>query len=199
HVESAFDTDLFAPALARLREISANGTAAALDPQRRQKAQRLIVDHARSTLFAGLVGVVPGRDGRESVPRSLIRRAARTGHSLGLTRPFLGELLEPLAEAHGNLLTSDERAATPTIARMLTDEERGFQRTLAAGLRELDRLRPDERAVIHGERLFTLHAERGFPSDLAGEILAERGLAVDWSGYERAMAAHRAVSREHKA
>jgi alanyl-tRNA synthetase len=103
--------------------------------------------------------------------------------------------LESLAWAHGALLTPDERAVTPMIARMVTDEERGFQRVLAAGLRELDRLRPDERGVIPGERLFTLHAERGFPSDLAGEILAERGLAVDWSGYERAMAAHRETSK----
>lgn len=198
-VETAFDIDLFAPALIRLREISANETTAALDLQRRAKAQRLIVDHARSALFAGLAGVVPGRDGRESVMRSLIRRAARTGRSLGLTRPFLGELLEPLATTHGALLTPDERAATPTIARMVTDEERGFQRVLAAGLRELDRLRPDERGVIPGERLFTLHAERGFPADLAGEILAERGLVVDWSGYERAMAAHRVISRVREA
>ena len=199
HVETAFDIDLFAPALTRLREISANDTAAALDPTRRLKAQRLIVDHARSALFAGLAGVVPGRDGRESVPRSLIRRAARTGRSLGLSRPFLGELLEPLTEAHDALLTPEERAATPMIARLVTDEERGFQRVLVAGLRELDRLRPDERGVIPGERLFILHAERGFPSDLAGEILAERGLTVDWPGYERAMAAHREISREGKA
>jgi alanyl-tRNA synthetase len=82
---------------------------------------------------------------------------------------------------------------------MVTDEEHGFQRALAAGLRELDRLRPDERGVIPGERLFTLHAERGFPSDLAGEILAERGMAVDWSGYERVMEAHRVISRERQA
>ena len=194
-VETVFDVDLFAPAMERLGELAGNGHASSLTDGQRVKARRLIVDHARSALFASLAGVVPGRTGSESVVRRLIRRAARYGRSLGIERPFLGELIEPLARAHGELVTIQEWERLGDVARILTDEERGFQRVLAAGMREVDRMAPDERGLIPGETLFTLHAERGFPSDLAGELLEERGLTVDWFGYERAMAAHRAISQ----
>ena len=194
-VETVFDIDLFAPALLRLDELTGGETSGPLTERQRVKARRLIVDHARSALFASLAGVVPGRTGSESVVRRLIRRAARYGRSLGVERPFLGELMEPLARAHGDLITSDEWERLGDVARVVTEEERSFQRVLAAGMREVERMAPDERGLVPGERLFTLHAERGFPADLASELLEERGLGVDWFGFERAMAAHRAISR----
>jgi alanyl-tRNA synthetase len=142
-----------------------------------------------------LPGVAPGRDGRASVVRRLIRRAARQGRILGLEEPFLGELVAPLAEAHTALLAPEERERVPAVARLLTDEERRFARVLTWGLRRLEQLPPGEGGLVPGAEIFRLEAERGFPADLAGEVLAERGLTVDWPDYERAVAAHRAISR----
>jgi alanyl-tRNA synthetase len=192
---SIFAIDLFRPALERLRELE--GSECDRDEARAERARRVIVDHARAALLAGLAGVVPGNLGRASVLRRLIRRAARQGRALGIERPFLGELLEPLARAHGSLLTVEEQGRVAEVARMVTDEERRFVRVLTAGLRALERIAADTGGdgVVTGERLFLLHAERGFPADLAAEALAERGLTVDWSGYEQALAEHRAVSR----
>jgi alanyl-tRNA synthetase len=127
--------------------------------------------------------------------RGLIRRAARQGRLLGLDGPFLSALVAPLAEAHAGVLTPAERERLPALAGTLADEEARFARVLTAGLRHLARLQPDARGLVSGERLFALHADRGFPADLAAEVLAERGLGVDWAGYDRALAAHRAVSR----
>ncbi len=190
--ESVFEIDLFAPAAARLAELAPS------DPEQdgpvERRARKMIVDHARAALFAGLAGVEPGRDGRGSVVRRLIRRAARRGRILGLADPFLGELVAPLAEAHKTLLGPEERGRVPMLARTLADEEARFARVLTAGLRHLARLEPDERGVVPGERIFALQADRGFPPDLAAEVLAERGLGVDWTGYERVLAEHRAVS-----
>jgi alanyl-tRNA synthetase len=114
---------------------------------------------------------------------------------LGITRPFLSELLKPLAEAHGSLLTGEEHALVPSLVRMLAHEEALFERVLTVGLRYLSQVEPDEHGIVSGEHLFKLHAERGFPADLAAEVLAERGLQVDWPGYERALEEHRSVSR----
>jgi alanyl-tRNA synthetase len=194
-VPSGFDLDIFAPALARLDELTPPDAVQRVAPERLVRARRMIVDHVRAVLFAGLEGVVPGRDGRDSVVRRLIRRASRQGRVLGIEGPFLGELVAPLVAGHGTLLTGDERARAPRVAELLADEERRFARTLSAGLRYLDRLTPDAEGRIPGERIFTLHAERGFPADLAAEILADRGLTVDWPGYEHALEAHREVSR----
>jgi alanyl-tRNA synthetase len=192
-VESAFDIDLFAAAAARLAALAPVRQGDGDPVQRR--ARRMIVDHARAALFAGLAGVEPGRDGRGSVVRRLIRRAARQGRILGLDEPFLGELAAPLAEAHAPLLTPEERDRVPLVARTLADEEARFTRVLTVGLRHLARLEPGTDGLVPGARIFALHADRGFPADLAAEVLAERGLGVDWSGYDRALAEHRMVSR----
>jgi alanyl-tRNA synthetase len=93
------------------------------------------------------------------------------------------------------LFSPDERQRAPHIATLLTDEERRFEHVLTTGLRLLDRMKPDAAGIISGERLFRLHAERGFPADLAAEILAERGIAVDWQGFEAAMERHQTISR----
>ena len=189
-----FDTDLFAGAQQRLAELGPGVSKAGESPER-QRARRVIVDAARSALYIGLAGVVPHRDGRGSVLRRLIRRAARQGRTLGIEQPFLGELVAPLIERGEDLFSPDERERALIIATLLTGEERGFARMLRSALPLLDRMRPDSGEVISGEDLFRLHAERGFPADLAAEILAERGLQVDWPGFEAAMARHHAISR----
>lgn len=186
-----FETDLFAGAQQRLAELApADG-----DTPAQQRARRVIVDAVRSTLYIGLAGVVPRPDGRGSVVRRLIRRAARHGRVLGLAQPFLGELVSPLVERAGDLFSPDERLRTSEIATLLSDEERRFTRVLTTGLRLLERIQPGADGVVSGQQLFLLHAERGFPADLAAEALAERGVHVDWPGFEAAMERHHAISR----
>jgi alanyl-tRNA synthetase len=114
---------------------------------------------------------------------------------LGLTDPFLGELAQPLLEAHAGLLPADVSERLPALRDLLRDEEAHFARVLTLGLRHLARLEPDARGLVPGAAVFALFAARGFPPDLAGEVLAERGLGVDWPGYARALEEHRAVSR----
>ena len=101
----------------------------------------------------------------------------------------------PLVQGHAGLLTPEEGLRVPEVVSMLANEEERFSRVLTIGLRHLAQLEPGEHGLVPGERLFELHAEKGFPSDLAAEVLAERGLQVDWLGYERALAEHREVSR----
>ncbi|HEU4784547.1 MAG TPA: alanine--tRNA ligase-related protein, partial [Ktedonobacterales bacterium] len=140
-------------------------------------------------------GVVPRPDGRGYVIRQLIRRAARQGRILGLEQPFLGELVAPIVERGEDLFSQDECQRAPHIATVLTDEERRFEHALTTGLRLLDRMKPDAGGTLSGEHLFRLHAERGFPADLAAEILAERGVTVDWQGFEAEMERHHTISR----
>jgi alanyl-tRNA synthetase len=205
-VPSVFEIDVFAPALRHLDTLvgaisGLPGPSGSPPPLQGRglggevRARRIILDHTRSALFAMLEGIYPGRDGRESVVRRLIRRAARQGRVLGIARPFLGELVGPLAEAHADLLTAEQRQRVPSLAQMISDEERRFARVLDTGLRLLERMAPGEDGLIPGAAIFRLEAERGFPADLAGEVLAERGLAVDWRGYERSVEQHHAISR----
>src|SRR5258708_3123417 len=191
--ESIFTIDLFMPAMTHLLQIAPLGNAGGGSEEVR--ARRLILDHTRAALFAGFVGIEPGRDGRNSVVRRLIRRAARQGRVLSINSPFISELVMPLVEGHGGLLTTEEHLRVPTLVGMLADEERRFDGVLTLGLKYLAQLEPDEHGLVPGECLFELHAEKGFPVDLAAEILLERGLLVDWPAYERASEEHRRISR----
>jgi alanyl-tRNA synthetase len=193
NAESSFTIDLFLPAQERLAEFAPSGIAENAAVERR--ARRMIVDHVRAALLASLAGVTPGRDGRSSVVRRLIRRAARQGRFLGLHEPFLYELLQPLAEGHRVLLSREERERISALTSVFVSEEQQFSRVLSNGLRFLEQLEPDSANVISGKYVFQLQAEKGFPADLAVEILAERGLIVSWPEYEYALAEHREVSR----
>lgn len=191
--ESAFEIDSFQPALERL---------SALVPERKgeeRRRRRMIVDHMRAVLLAGLAGVGPGRSGRNSVVRRMIRRAAHQGYALGVEYPFLSELLLPLAQGLGSLLTASEHLETPELVKMVEEDERLFAQVLKKGLPLLEQLEGDERGNVDGGELYRLHSERGFPADLAAEILAERGLCVDWQSYEQARREHSHVSRRSMA
>lgn len=196
NVPTVFEIDLFAPAWRRLAELAPLGDAG--EGVERTRARRMIVDHVRAALFAGVAGVLPGRDGRASVVRRLIRRAARQGHILALTHPFLYELVEPLFAGHAALLPPDALEQVETLSGVVREEEERFARVLAAGLRRLARIEPDERGLVRGAEVFALLADRGFPVDLASEVLAERGLAVDWSDFDAARERHRLVSSASK-
>ncbi len=189
--ESIFSIDLFQPALECLTELAPTMSDNPLE----KRARRVIVDHTRAALFASLAGVEPGRNGRNSVVRHLIRRAARQGRILGIDGLFLSKLVEPLAEAHGNLLAAQEHSQVSTLVNTIANEEKRFERVLTIGLNYLSRLEPDDHGTVPGKQLFKLQAEKGFPVDLATEVLTDRGLTVDWSSYQPAKEEHRRVSR----
>jgi len=198
---SVFETDLFTPALVQLEELisalegplpSGRGVG---QIRSGQQSRRMIVDHVRSSLLLLLEGIVPGHDGRGSALRRLIRRAATRGQLLGISSPFLSRLLVPLADAHGALITEAERRRLPEAVEMVRAEEQRFARVLRAGLRDLDRAALDADTVVPGEWLFQLQAERGFPADLAAEVLGDRGMQIEWPSFFAADLRHREVSR----
>jgi len=207
-VRSNYDTDLFAPIHAKMRELLGS------DPDEFEASRfsyQVIADHSRAVTFLAADGVQPSNEGRGYVMRRIVRRAIRHGRLLGRTEPFLGEtakvVIDTMAEAYPHLV---ERRAD--VLGIIEREERQFSRTLEAGMGLLEEalipLTSDERVigrqaekldadapVLPGAVAFKLHDTYGFPIDLTVELAAEYGVRTDLAGFEDALAEQRDRSR----
>ena len=187
-VSSNYEIDLFRDLIAAAAEITGSGD---LD----SNSLKVVADHARAAAFLVNDGVFPSNEGRGYVLRRIIRRALRHGHDLGVNDAFLYRMVGPIEEAMGAAFP--ELAESRKLAeRVLRSEEERFAATLEQGMRYLDRTLEDVRdGVIPGEKAFILYDTYGFPVDLTADIARGRGLSVDMSGYDAAMARQRERSR----
>ena len=210
-VPTNYDTDLFAPIHARMRELLGHDPEAF---EAERFSYQVIADHSRAVTFLIGDGVLPSNEGRGYVLRKLARRAVRHGRLLGRHEPFLAEtaavVIETMGEAYPHLV---ERRAE--ILAALVREEAQFARTLDAGTRSLEEALapltaetravgrrpeelPDDAPVLPGDVAFRLHDTYGFPVDLTVELAAESGVRVDRAGFDVALAEQRERSRSGK-
>lgn len=159
---------------------------------------RLITDHIRSATFLVSDGVRPSNEGRGYVLRRLIRRAARHGRMLGIEGLFLAKLSETvIAESRDGYSELEEKK--DYIFRILTEEEKSFNKTIDQGLAILSDMMADMAKsgvkALSGENTFKLYDTYGFPVDLTAEILEEKGLSYDSAGFEACMQEQRTRAR----
>ncbi len=154
---------------------------------------RAITDHARSSTFMICDGVVPSNEGRGYVLRRLIRRAARHGRLLGITRAFLPEMVEVVIEENKNAYPElvDRKEF---ILKVISNEEKAFAKTIDLGLSMLSDL-TKEGGQLSGADAFKLYDTYGFPFDLTVDILAEKGMTVDEEGFKALMEEQRQRAR----
>jgi alanyl-tRNA synthetase len=201
---SSWETDLFAPLIARVSELTGKRPGANADDD---VSMRVIADHGRTATFLIADGVTPSNEWRGYVLRRIMRRAMRHGRMLGLTQPFLWKAVAWVGDVMG--------AAYPEIVKervriedAVRGEEERFAETLDSGMRLID-----EYAQVHGRQgssalttplvldgkfLFKLYDTHGFPKDLAEEIFQDRGWRVTdetQASYEAEMTAQRDRAR----
>ena len=160
---------------------------------------RLITDHMRSATFMISDGIMPTNEGRGYVLRRLIRRAARHGRLLGVEGEFLASLSETVIEGSKDGYPELEEKKD-FILKVLTNEERQFNKTIDQGLKILsemeEKLQAEEKKVLDGADAFKLYDTYGFPVDLTKEILEEKGYTIDEEGFKKEMEAQRIRARE---
>ncbi|HEX3428225.1 MAG TPA: alanine--tRNA ligase [Candidatus Limnocylindrales bacterium] len=208
-VMSNYDTDLFAPIHARLRDLFGHDPEAF---EQERFSYQVIADHSRAMTFLIADGVLPSNEGRGYVLRRIIRRAVRHGRLLGRREPFLSAAAEVVIETMAEAYPIVAERRVPVLAA-IEREETQFARTLDAGTAQLevalaglaaDRARvvgrraedlPPDAPVLPGELAFRLHDTFGFPIDLTVELAAEYGVRVDRAGFDAALAEQRERSR----
>lgn len=155
---------------------------------------RVITDHVRSTTFMIGDGVNPTNEGRGYVLRRLLRRAARHGRLLGITEPFLYEVVETVIEENKQAYPELVEKSS-YIKKIVKTEEESFAKTIGKGFDLLNNIldNMDEKAiesgeaVLSGEDAFKLYDTYGFPIDLTREIIAEKNMIIDEEGFIRLM------------
>jgi len=178
---SNYDTDLFAPILEALEELTERKYTAVLD-NNSDNAFRVISDHIRSLVFAITDGATPGNEGRGYVVRRILRRAARFGRELGMHEPFMYKLVPVLVDVMGEAFGEIKERAE-YVSTVIESEETGFSRTLDRGIEifvaAAGRAEKTKERLITGDDAFRLYDTYGFPLDLTELMARERGLKVD--------------------
>ncbi len=186
-VHSNYEIDLFQ----QLIKAAARETACRdLD----NNSLKVIADHIRACSFLIVDGVIPGNEGRGYVLRRIVRRAIRHGYKLGQKKTFfhkiVPDLVKEMGAAYPELVKAGER-----VAQVLKQEEERFAETLENGMAVLEGALQSEDKMLDGDTVFRLYDTFGFPLDLTADIARERGITVDFAGFEAAMGQQRERAR----
>ncbi|MCX5994686.1 MAG: alanine--tRNA ligase, partial [Chloroflexi bacterium] len=201
---SFYDTDLFVPIIQRVSQLTGRKYG---ENEKADRAMRIVAEHGRAVAFLITDGVIPSNEGRGYVLRRILRRAALFGRTLGLDKPFLGEVAKEVISKMGHVYPELVKNREPVLKVIGTEETR-FDETLSTGLNLLNQIVEQARGradkKISGEEIFKLYDTYGFPAELTAEMAADNGLSVDLEGFEsemeqqreRARAAHKFVLGE---
>jgi alanyl-tRNA synthetase len=189
---NVFETDLFRA----LVDAAAQATGAA-QTEVNLPSLRVIADHLRSTAFLIAEGVLPSNEGRGYVLRRIMRRAMRHATLLGASEPAIHKLVPVLVREMGQAYPELVRGED-MIAETTELEEQRFLKTLGRGLQILEEATADLKKgdMLEGVTAFKLYDTYGFPLDLTQDALRTRGINVDLSGFEDAMARQREEARK---
>ena len=197
-VGNLFEVDTVQSVLHHVEHIA--GKTYGADP-REDISIRVITDHIRSCTFMVSDGILPSNEGRGYVLRRLLRRAARHGRMLGISRPFLVELVETVIQSSESAYP-ELREHDAYIKKVIGTEEANFARTIDAGMNILnnmiDGLEKAHEHLLKGLDVFKLNDTFGFPLDLTKEIAAEQGIEIDEEGFHAEMTKQKERARAER-
>jgi alanyl-tRNA synthetase len=138
-------------------------------------------------------GVRPGNEGREYVPRRLIRRCVTLAMSRHHDRldfePIVAAVVRSLGHVYPHF-TAERSSVLAAIA----GEGAEFGRTVRRGLDRLDKV-IDRHGHVSGADAFDLFATYGLPVEITRDLAVERGVRLDREEFDVALDRHRARSR----
>lgn len=165
---SPFETELFSDALEEIRSLGGYDFGSLEPTNEILVSERIICDHIRAATFilGDRNGVSPSNTDQGYVLRRLIRRAIRHGMKIGIDGPFVrkiaGIYVNIYGEVYPELLDNQEK-----IFEEIVREEAQFAKTLAKGLRELEKRKGS--CDVDGAFAFYMYETYGFPIEMTIE------------------------------
>ncbi len=170
--KNIFETDLFGSITAGLPDSIADTT------------KRIIADHARACAFMISGGVRPSNKDQGYVLRRLVRRM------IVHLRSFSNEVFIRIGlviDAYQNIYPELSR---DTIFPVVKAEAEKFEKTLAQGQRELDRL-----SIIDADTAFKLYESFGLPFEVIKDLAGEKATPLTREAFDEKFKEHQAKSR----
>uniref|UniRef100_A0A7M4EV22 Alanine--tRNA ligase n=1 Tax=Crocodylus porosus TaxID=8502 RepID=A0A7M4EV22_CROPO len=177
---SNYDTDLFTPILDAIHKGCGGpgyqGLVGKADVKCMNMAYRVVADHVRALSVCIADGVYPGMSGAEVVLRRILRRAVRFCSEVLHAPPGLLASLVPAVHILSLLLLFHQ------IVTIISENEVAFLSSLQRGRRIIDRtlqqMGPSKLFPV--EVAWSIYGNLGFPLDLIGLMLEEKGIQLDW-------------------
>ena len=195
-VDSLFDVDTVMNITHKVSEITGAHYG---DSHKTDVSLRVITDHIRASVMMISDGILPSNEGRGYVLRRLLRRAARHGKLLGVSEPFLYQVVDMVV--HENECQYPElREKQAYITRVIRNEEENFAKTIDAGMHIFSDLLAEHQAkgelVFSGADAFKLYDTYGFPIALTREMVQEQDMTVDEDAFQNLMEQQRVRARK---
>ena len=196
---SNYDTDLFSPLLLAIGD----QTGHRYGPHTPQAApapadvsMRVVADHLRAMTFLIADGVMPSNEWRGYVLRKIMRRAMRHGKKLGMSSPFLHQLVDVVVRVMGPAYP-ELPANRDNVVQVVRAEGERFDAVLNDGLPRLEKTlsAAGPGGVLQGSEVFHLYDTYGLPLDFVEDLASERDVTVDRAGFESALDSQRRRSR----
>ena len=195
-VDSLFEVDTVMNITHKVSEITGAHYG---ESHQKDVSLRVITDHIRSSVFMICDGILPSNEGRGYVLRRLLRRAARHGKLLGVSHPFLYDVVDTVI--HENECHYPElRERQSYITRVIKVEEENFAKTIDGGMKIYQEMLSGHRdrgeTVFSGADAFKLYDTYGFPVDLTREMAEEEGLQLEQAAFDALMQEQKVRARE---
>ena len=162
-------------------------------------SMRIIADHIRTAVFilGDEAGIKPSNTAQGYILRRLIRRAIRHAKKLEIDENSNWEviianmIIDKYAKYYHELTKNKD-----VILEGLTNEKIKFNKTLAKGLKEFEKITSNlDTKTLNKDLAFKLYDTYGFPIELTVELAKEQGINVDVEGFKEKFKAHQELSR----
>ena len=185
--ESVYDTQSFEPYMNFITD------KMSLKSEADMASARRIADHIRAATLILSEGVTPGKDGRDYIPRRLIRRSASIA-LLKNTPNFSFDTLTKIVINNMGDAYPQMKANEAQIRQTMAQELISFQRSVKQGVKQFDKL-TQKSDTLSGKQIFDLRSSLGMPLDLISELAKERNIKIDMEGYKTEFAKHQMISK----
>ena len=193
-VNDNYTSSIWKDVIEKIEEISS------LPYEGNEKPMRIIADHIRTSVFilADYAFIKPSNTDQGYILRRLIRRTIRYAKMLNIDIDSnFEEILANLIIDKYKKYYKELEENRSIVLEELKKEKVKFNRTLAKGLKEFDKMVSSlQDNKLNKDLAFKLYDTYGFPIELTLELAKEQNIEVDVDGFYEKFKAHQELSRK---